>query len=313
MRGLESFFAFIETVKRGTFAAAARELGTTPSTLAKSVGRLETTLGLRLFYRTTRQVNLTPDGERLFDRCSRVVAELEELRAEAMGASAAPTGTLRVDLPVVLGRKLIVPVLASLASKHPQLNLDVRLSDAYANLVKDRIDLAVRIGTLPDSSLVARRFASQDWILCASPAYIAKHGAPADIGALAAHPAILFRVPTTGRDQIWQFRQARRAVAVRPQARFRFSDGEAMAEAAQLGLGIAQLPDYMVSDQITSGALVELLPNRRPASTPIHAVIPANRLVPARVRVALEALEQSFPANPVIRLSRLRKASERRR
>jgi len=291
MRGFEALLAFTETAKRGTFAEAARALGSSPSTLAKAVARLESNLGLRLFHRTTRSVTLTPDGERLFERCLKLVEDMDAIHIEASGARAAPSGTLRVDLPIVFGRKLIVPLLAAMASEHRELKLDVRLSDAYVDLVRGGIDLAVRIGVLQDSNLVARRFGSQDWILCASPDYLARHGTPDTMQALDGHEAVLFRMPSTGLDQSWKFRIGRRDVAIRPASRFRFSDGESMADVVALGLGIAQLPDYMVYEQIAAGMLVELLPQSRPRSTPIHAVIPANRLVPARVRAVLDVLD----------------------
>jgi LysR family transcriptional regulator, regulator for bpeEF and oprC len=291
MKGLESLLAFTETAKRGNFAAAARMLGSSPSTLAKAVARLESNLGLRLFHRTTRRVTLTPDGERLYERCLKVVDDLDAIHIEASGARAAPSGTLRVDLPIVFGRKLIMPLLAAMATEHRDLKLDVRLSDAYVDLVKDGIDLAVRIGELQDSNLVARRFGSQDWILCASPDYIARHGAPGTVPDLDSHEAVLFRMPTTGLDQAWKFLVGRRDVSYRPASRFRFSDGETMTQVVSMGLGLAQLPDYIVYEQIAAGTLVEVLPQLRPRSTPISAVIPANRLVPARVRAVLDALE----------------------
>ena len=153
MRGLQPLLAFSETAKRGGFAAAARELGTTPSTLAKSVGRLESSLGLRLFHRTTRQVSLTTEGERLFQRCQRVLAELEALQTEAAGGRAGASGTLRIDMPIVYGRKVMLPLLALLVRQHPGLELDVRLSDAQVDLVKDGehdvLDISV---SLPDGS-----------------------------------------------------------------------------------------------------------------------------------------------------------------
>lgn len=291
MRGFESLMAFTETAKRGTFAAAAQALGTSPSTVAKAVARLEANLGLRLFHRTTRRVTLTPDGELLLERCLKVVEDMDAIHIEASGARSVPCGTLRVDLPIVYGRKLIVPLLATMAVEHHALKLDVRLSDAYVDLVRDGVDLAVRIGVLQDSNLVARQFGSQDWILCASPRYIARCGAPDSIQALGNHESVLFRMPSTGLDQSWKFRVGRRDIAIRPQSRCRFSDGESMADVATMGLGIVQLPDYMVYEQIAAGKLVELLPEFRPRSTPIHAVIPANRLVPARVRAVLDVLE----------------------
>ena len=292
MQGLQQFLAFAETAKHGSFAAAARELGSSSSTLAKAVGRLEASLGLRLFHRTTRQVSLTPDGERLFHRCQRVLAEVEELQSEAAGVRAAPSGTLRIDMPIVFGRRVMLPLLAKLVQRHPELQLDARLSDGYVDLVKDGIDVAIRTGQLNDSSLVARRFAKQDLVMIASPAYLRRRGTPSAPDELAAHDAIVFRLPTSKRDRPWQFRVRGRLLELHPQARLRFNDGEAMVRAAQLGLGLAQVPDYMTSDDIAARRVVEVLPDFRPPSMPIYAVMPANRMVPVRVRALLDALEQ---------------------
>ena len=290
MQGLQSLLAFSETAKRGSFAAAARELGTGPSTLAKSIARLEASLGLRLFHRTTRQVCLTVDGERLFERCQRVLAELEALRSDASDVRAEPAGVLRVDVPIVYGRKVLLPLLARLAQEHPALELDVRLSDAYADLFRDGIDLAVRVGELSDSGLVARRIGSQEMVMCAAPDYLERCGTPRRVEDLAAHSPILFRRPSSGRELPWQLAVDGKLVTLQPPARLRFNDGEAMVAAARLGLGIAQLPHYMVDDEIADGRLIELLRRHRPPATPIQAVIPANRLVPARVRAFLDAL-----------------------
>jgi DNA-binding transcriptional LysR family regulator len=290
VQGLQQFLAFTETAKHGSFAAAAREVGTASSTLAKAVLRLEASLGVKLFHRTTRQVTLTPDGERLFHRCQRVLAEIEDLHADAAGTRASATGLLRIDMPIVFGRRVILPLLARLQQQHPGLELDLRLQDGYVDLVKDGIDLAIRVGALQDSSLVARRFASQTLLLVAGPGYLAQHGHPTSLRALAQHRAIVFRMPTTGRDRPWQFLQRGRAVTLHPASHMRLNDGEGMVQAAMLGQGIAQLPDYMVMDELADGRLVELLPSLRPAAMPISAVYPSQRLLPPRVRVVLEAL-----------------------
>jgi LysR family transcriptional regulator for bpeEF and oprC len=298
MPAFQSLLAFSETAKRGSFAAAARELGSDPSTLAKSVARLETSLGLRLFHRTTRQVRLTPDGERLFERCQRLLAEFEALQAEASGVHSEPSGLLRIDMPIVFGRKVMVPVLAELVARHPRLRLDARFSDAMVDIVRDGIDVAIRVGALQDSTLVARRIARQDLVLCAAPDYLARHGLPRRVEDLSAHAPILFRMPGTGRERPWQLQVAGKLVSLQPDARLRFNDGEAMVEAACLGLGVAQLPNYMVDDALAAGRLVELLPTMRPPTQPIHALIPANRLVPPRVRVLLDALVALGSARP---------------
>ncbi len=292
MNGLQPLLAFSETVKHGGFAAAARELGSTPSTLAKAVGRLETSLGVRLLHRTTRQVTLTADGERLFQRCQRVLAELDELQTEAAGARAGPTGTLRINMPLMFGRERLLPVLAALVRKHPALRLDVRLSDAFVDLVKDSVDVAIRVGELQDSTLVARRFASQQLILVAAPAYLKAHGTPAALHELAGHSHIVFRMPSSGRDRPQQFSVNKRVLEMHPVSGIRLDDGEALAQAAVLGLGLTQLPDYMASEAIAAGRLVEVLAQHRPPAMPIHAVMLGNRMLPMRVRVLLDALAE---------------------
>ncbi len=290
MPALQSLLAFSETAKRGSFAAASREIGTDPSTLAKSVSRLEASLGLRLFHRTTRQVRLTPDGERLFERCQRLLAEFEALQVEASGVRAEPSGVLRIDMPIVFGRKVVLPVIARLLANHPRLHLDARFSDALVDMLRDGIDVAIRVGALQDSTLVARRIGSQDMLMCASPGYIARLGEPRRVEDLAAHHPIVFRMPSSGRDRPWQLTVRGKPVTLQPSARVRFNDGDAMVEGACMGLGIAQLPHYMVEDAIAAGRLTELLPKLRPSPLPIHAVIPANRMVPPRVRAFLDLM-----------------------
>lgn len=291
MAGLQQYLAFAETAKHGSFAAAARELGGTASALAKAVGRLEASLGVKLFHRTTREVSLTPDGERLFQRCQRVLAEVDDLHAEAAGTRAAPAGTLRVDLPIVYGKRFVLPVLAELVRQHPALAIDVRLHDSYVDVVRDGIDFAVRIGSLQDSTLVARRIDRQELILCASPAYLAACGTPRRIEELAGHAAVLFRQPTSGRNRAWRLRQRGTPVELHPAARVRVNDGEGMIEAARLGLGLCQLPDIMIRDELDRGELVEVLASCRPAAEPISVVYPSGRLLPARVKVAVQALQ----------------------
>jgi len=291
MRGLQPLLAFSETAKHGGFAAAARSLGTDPSTLAKAVGRLETSLGLRLFHRTTRLVRLTGDGEELFERCQRVLCELDELQTAAAGNRARISGTLRVNMPIVYGRKIILPVLATLVKEHPGLMLDVRLTDAYADLVRDSIDVAIRAGSLADSSLVATRIDGQQLILVAAPQYLKKHGTPASIKDLAQHLHVVFRMPTNGRDRPQQFRVRGRMQSQEPARSNRFDDGEAMVRAAVMGLGLTQVPDYMAEDELADGRLVEVLPKLRPPVMPIYAVMPGKRMVSARVRALLDALK----------------------
>jgi DNA-binding transcriptional LysR family regulator len=292
MQGLQQFIAFAETAKHGGFAAAARQQGVAPSTLAKAVARLEAALGVKLFHRTTRQVTLTPDGERLFQRCQRVLAEVEDLQAEASGTRAEPTGMLRIDMPVFYGRHFAMPLLAQLMRRHPALRMDIRLTDSKVDLIRDGVDLAVRIGHLRDSTLVARRIDQQGLVLCAGPAYLKTHGVPRRLEELASHAAVVFRLPTSGRDRPWQFRQRGAAVELSPLPHVRVNETEGLLAAVKLGLGICQLPDLLIEEALARGDLVELLPSCRPEAMPVNIVYPSGRLVPSRVRVAIEALSE---------------------
>jgi LysR family transcriptional regulator, regulator for bpeEF and oprC len=291
MQGLPTLIAFAATARHGSFAAAARDQGQAPSTLAKAVARLEAQLGLKLFHRTTRQVRLTADGEQLYQRCQRVLTELEELQTIASGTRAAPSGELRLAMPVFYGKRFVLPRLAELLRKHPGLTLDARLSDQYVDIVREGMDLAVRIGELDDSSLVARRVDWQSLTLCASPAYLKRAGTPRRVEDLSAHAAILFRLPSTGRDRPWLLRQRGQSVTLQPQPALRINETEAVLEALLLGLGLAQLPDNVVADDIAAGRLVELLPGCCPPRIPVHLVMPPGRLVPPRVRAAIAVLE----------------------
>lgn len=293
MNGLQQLMAFSRTARLGSFAAAARDLGCTPSTLAKSVGRLEANLGVKLFHRTTRQVSLTPDGEQLFLRCERVLAEVDELQSEAAGSRGTVSGTLRLDAPLTYGRRVLMPVLTRLLEAHPALELDLRLRDSYSDLAREGLDAAIRTGDLRDSSLVARRFDWQHLVLVASPAYLAARGRPQRIDELdGTHAAVVFRMPTTGRERPWQLSGPDGLVQeLTPRARVRVNDGEGMVAAALAGLGITQVPDNMVLDELRSGALVEVLPQCRPPAMPISVVMPSARLQPPRVRALVALLE----------------------
>lgn len=249
-------------------------------------------MGVRLFHRTTRQVTLSRDGEDLYTRCQRILEEVESLEAAAADARTGPRGTLRVDMPVTYGRQVVLPVLARLIARYPELKVDARFSDQVVDIVKEGLDAAVRIGPLADSRLVGRMFDQQVIWTCASPAYLARHGKPESPDQLSAHTCLLFRLPSSGRDRPWQFRLGKRDYSLQPESGVRLGDGEALMQAAAAGLGLIQVPNYMAERDVKRGRLVEVLRGYRPAPLPISLVYPSHRHVPLRVRALADALAE---------------------
>lgn len=290
MVSLDLIVSFESAARHASFARAARELGLSPSAVAKNVGRLELQLGVRLFHRTTRRVSLSQEGEDLRARCLRILEEVESLETEAAATRAGPRGTLRIDMPVVYGRQVVLPILTRLAASHPELRIDARFSDHVVDIVNEGLDAAVRIGPLADSRLVGRVFDRQVVCTCASPAYLRRHGEPESPEALSAHACLLFRLPSSGRDRPWQFRAGKREFTLVPEGRVRLGDGEALVQAARAGVGIVQVPSYMAQADLKRGRLREILENHRPAPLPISLVYPSHRQVPLRVRALADAL-----------------------
>ena len=289
MAGLQAYVAFAESARHGSFATAARELGLSASAVAKSVARLEEDLGLRLFHRTTRRVTLTSEGQDLYVRCRRVIDEIDAMRDEAESARGEPSGTLRLDAPTTLGRLLVVPILAQLVRRYPRLALEASFSDRQVDVIEEGLDAVIRIGHLPDSSLVAWPIGHQSLVVCASPAYLAVKGTPATPTELSAHACLAYRLPSTGRARPWQFRAGDRNEERMSESAIVMNDGEALVAAATEGMGLVQAPHYMVAGELRAGKVVEVLERFRPTPLPISLVYPSHRRVPPRVRALIEA------------------------
>jgi len=282
--------AFAEAARQRSFARAARELGLSPSAVAKSVLRLEQQLRLRLFQRTTRRVTLTQEGEAFYARCRRVLDELAELSLVAAQAAGAPAGTLRIDAPITYGKKVIVPLAARLVARHPELRLDLRLSDHFTDVIGSGVDAVVRIGAIADQRLVARRIGEQQLAVYGAPQYLERRGTPRRPKDLQGHDCVVFQMPTSGRHRPWEFRVKRRPLVLHPAPRHVVNDGEGLVSAACAGLGLVQLPDLIAESAVRKGALAEVLAAYRPAPMPISVVFPTSRHMPPRLRAFIDAL-----------------------
>lgn len=295
---LDDLRAFVAVVETGGFGRAAARLGLAKSILSRRVSRLEASLGgARLLARTTRGVSTTEAGAAFHARCVRVLAELDEARDEVVGREGGVAGTLRIAAPLSFGIAHLAPALARFAADHPRVALDVAYDDRPVDLVGERFDAAVRIGTLADSSLVARRIAPVRLVAVASPAYVERRGAPERPEDVSAHDCLVYSATPNG-GETWRFRTGRGTVTLRPHGRFRADNGEALLAAALEGLGIAVLPTFLAGGSLGSGALLPLLEAFPVPEHGLHVVRPPGGPAPARLRALIEFLAARFGPEP---------------
>lgn len=288
---LPALETFARIVSAGSLSAAARELDLSLSVVSKRLAHLESRLGVRLLHRTTRQQTLTDDGAQFHAQVLRILAEIE--RAETLMSDRRGTvnGMLRVTAPGELGRVRIVPLVAAFQRQHPALTVQLMLTDTIVDLLAQDIDVAVRIGSLADSTMIARELAPNHRVLCAAPSYVATHGLPAHPADLRAHRCIVLGdQPRTE----WRFDGANGSVAVDVTAALLTNDGGAARSFALEGAGIALKPIWDVDADLDAGTLVRVLPAFAAPAAPLHAVYPGGRHVPLRVRAFVEFLREQL-------------------
>lgn len=289
---------FLRVLDLGSISAAARSLDLSVAVASQRLKRLERELGVRLLHRTTRRLHATPEGAALAERGRVLVEDLEALASGLREAGTAVSGTLRVTLPASFGRQYISPLLPEFLALHPSVRLSVNLDDQMRDLVASGFDLAIRIGALDDSALVARKLATNRRVLCASPDYLQRHGRPRRPADLASHHCLLL-VGSLGRQDVWRFRDRHGdEMAQRVRGRFESNLGELLRDAAVAGQGIALHSVWHVCDDLRAGRLEVVLPDYPVAETGIHAVMPQRRLVPPRVRAFVDFLAMRFADPP---------------
>ncbi|WP_437849610.1 LysR substrate-binding domain-containing protein [Sorangium sp. So ce363] len=284
--------AFLEVARRQSFSAAARALGLTSSSVSKQVARLEERLGAQLLRRTTRRVSLTEAGNLYAERTDRILSDIEEAQRAVADLDGTPRGTLRISAPTVLGSIRVAPAVLACRARYPELRIDLDLTDRIVDLVAERIDVAVRLAAeISPASLVARRLADDLRVLCASPRYLRRHGTPRCLEDLADHDCITLNLEPVAR---WTLVGPEGERVVPVSGTFRSSDTITLRDAAVAGVGLANLPDYVVQDQLESGALRRVLPEYGASKRASFAVYAA----PARaaVRVVVDALARAMGA-----------------
>jgi DNA-binding transcriptional LysR family regulator len=284
---------FIRVVETGSFSKASAGLGITQPTATKHVAALEGRLKARLFHRSTRGVTPTEVGALYYDKCKRIVREIEEADSVAALMQSRLTGTLRISTSVAFGRRALTPLVLQYMQQHPGVRVDLSFEDRQVNLVEQGLDLAIRMGRLADSSLGARHLGLNPWVLVGARGYLAEHGAPRRPQDLERHPAIIYS--TVQGDDRWHFTGADgHTVQVAVQGPLRSNNLSAILSAARAGMGLAVLPRYVAHESLKAGAVLPLLERWTLPAQEIHAVYPSPRLVPAKVSGFVDWLQGQF-------------------
>ncbi len=285
---------FARVARTGNMSAAGREMALSPAVISKRVSLLEERLGARLFQRTTRQLTLTETGEGYFKRVVDILSLVEEAEDFVSRRNTKPRGILKVTAPTSFSRRHLTPHLAAFLTRYPDIEIDLHLSDAFVDIIRDGFDLAIRIGELQDSSLVARKLAADNRVLCASPCYLAKAGIPKSVADLE-H----FNCLGAGLQEAWRLDGPDGTSHVRIHSNIRTNSADFVHDALIEGLGIGLRSTWDVGTEIKSGALQHILPTYRGAnSMAIHAVYPSRDFMPAKVSVFIEHLAEIYGADP---------------
>jgi len=287
-QGISEFVAVAETE---SFTQAAQRLEISTAQVSRQIQTLEQRLGVKLFYRTTRRVSLTEAGQQYYQSCRPLQDALHDAERNLSQLQSIPQGTLRLTAPVTFGERQLMPVLNRFLQEHPQLSLECDLTNKKMDLIEGNYDLAVRLGRLENEDLVARQLGTRRLYTCASRSYLNQYGTPDTLSELSHHSCLV------GTLDYWRFRDNRGERIVKIQGRLRCNSGEALADAARLGLGIVQLPDYYVLPYLENGSLKEVLTNFAPADEGIWAMYLPGRQLSPKVRILLDYLTARFQSS----------------
>lgn len=303
MDKVKAMQTFVRIVEANSFSKAAESLNLPRASLTATMQKLERHLGAQLLQRTTRRLSLTPEGERYYQQCGDILAAIDAAEAGFLGeAGQQLNGNLRIDLPGALGRAIVLPRIAEFRERHPELDLTISLSDRLVDLTADGIDCALRVGTLQDSALVARRIGLMRFAIAAAPAYLARRGVPATLQELAAHEGVVHFSGRTGRAFDWELEHGGIVEKVAMRGGVAVNDAEANLLCALQGLGLAQLGRYQIRSRLAAGILVEVLPGVTPTAMPVSLLYPRGRMSNPRLQAFAAWLAGIFEDDPDLRL-----------
>ncbi|HEY2609047.1 LysR family transcriptional regulator [Paraburkholderia sp. RL18-103-BIB-C] len=300
MDRLQAMQVFTRVVDTNSFTRAAETLDLPRASVTTIIQNLEAFLGTRLMHRTTRRLSLTPDGAAYYERCVRILADVEETEASFQSGNKKPHGKLRIDMPGSIGRLLVIPSLCEFHTRYPDIDLQLGLSDRPVDLLQEGVDCVVRVGALQDSSLVARRIGLFEGVTCAAPDYIERAGMPASLEDLDNHKAVNYFSSRTGRTLDWAFLVDGKEIEVKMKSIVSVNDADAYVTCGLEGFGLIQPALFMVLPHLRSGQLVEVLPELKPLPMPISVVYPHSRHLSPKVRVFVDWIAEQFDRCPLL-------------
>jgi LysR family transcriptional regulator, regulator for bpeEF and oprC len=300
MDRLQAMQVFTRVVDTNSFTRAAETLDLPRASVTTIIQNLESFLGTRLMHRTTRRLSLTPDGAAYYERCVRILADVEETEASFQSGNKKPHGKLRIDMPGSIGRLLVIPSLSEFHTRYPDIDLQLGLSDRPVDLLQEGVDCVVRVGALQDSSMVARRIGLFEGVTCAAPGYIEHAGTPRSLGDLDNHKAVNYFSSRTGRTLDWAFMVDGKEIEVKMKGIVSVNDADAYVTCGLEGFGLIQPALFMVLPHLRSGQLVEVLPELKPLPMPISAVYPHSRHLSPKVRVFVDWIAELFDRCPLL-------------
>lgn len=301
MDRLDVMGLYARVVETGSFSRAAKALKIGQPTASKQIAGLEARLGAQLLRRSSRGLSLTDAGQCYYESAVRLLADFDAAEARVTRGQVTPAGPIRVAMSAGFGRMQIMPRLPAFFARYPEITVETDISDAFVNLVERRIDVAVRIGHLADSSLTARRIGRSDIAVLATPGYLARYGTPQTPADLARFPCMTYLVNGVARP--WDFAGPDGAIAFAPRGPVRSGDAEHIRAGVLAGLGLAQVPTWLFVDELATGTVVPVLQAFAPAPFPISAVTPGGRLQPGRVRAFVDFLAEAFAGDPDLRIT----------
>ncbi len=293
---LSEYEIFVAVVDHGSFTSAAESLGVSKSHASKQVSALEDRLGARLLNRTTRRLDLTDVGAAFYDRCVQILSEIEEAERAVTQLQTEARGKLRVSAPMSFGLEYVAPVIAQLLEDNDELEIDIDYSDRRVDLLAEGFDVAVRIGSLEDSSFMAKKLADTHRFVCGSPALLETRGKPRKLADIGSYPFLLYSYSTTG--DVLRLTEGDREVRIPLHGRLRANNGDALMKAALNGVGIGVFPDFIAAPHMVAGTLVPIARDWTGWNAAIWAVYPHNRHLSAKVRTFVDALGEAFSPPP---------------